>query len=119
MLSAGLIISGSLLTFLVYRFDPTRHWLIPLAFYVIFFALCFSITALAGFLARRFVGKREFLADQLRVSLRQGVWFSILLISLLLLKAAGLFNLISIALLLLAMVFLESYFLFSKTEINR
>jgi hypothetical protein len=97
---------------LVLRSDPYQNWMIPLLFYTVLllFILCF--TTLAGFTIRRFFGSREYANQYLKISLRQGLWFGILITLLLLLKAIGLFNIASVLLLLLSMIFLESYFIY-------
>ncbi|MBI4363315.1 MAG: hypothetical protein HY545_00500 [Candidatus Doudnabacteria bacterium] len=108
------LLLAAMLAVLIFRFDPYQGWLILVVFYLLFLGLCFVLTTLAGFWARRFFGKREYLNDHLKISARQGLWLGILLTLLLLLKSAGLFNLISVFLLLIALIFLESYFIYAR-----
>ena len=112
----SILLLASSLAVLIYRFEPGQNWFIPVIFYVIFLSLAFVLTTFLGFLTRRFFGKREYLNSQLKISARQGLWLGLLVTLLLFLKAMDLFNIISVLLLLTALIFLESYFLYERSE---
>jgi len=82
-----------------------------LLFYFVFGVLVFCLGVLAGFFLRRSFGQRELLNHYLALSARQGLWFAILLAVSLFLLSIGLFSWISGGLLVLTLVFLESYLL--------
>lgn len=114
-----LYIIGLIVAFLVFgigmivllsSLTPDRTGNIVL-FYVLFAALVFASTSLAGFYLRKNLGQRELLNHYMSLSLRQGLWFTMLLSLSMFLLSSGLFSWISGGLLVLTLVFLESYLL--------
>ena len=109
-LSAVCLVFGIALIVLSVSVAPDRTGNI-LLFYFLFAVFIFSTANLIGFLLRRRFGQRELLNQYLRQSARQGLWFTILLALSLLLLSQTLFSWVSGGLLLLTLVFLESYLL--------
>lgn len=94
--------------------DPYQSAFNIVIFYLSLLALVLSFTALAGFQVRQVLGQREHAGKDLRLSLRQAVWLSILIAGSLMLQSFGLFNFLNAIILILAFIFLESYFLYSN-----
>lgn len=84
-------------------------------FYILFAAFTFFFTSLAGYFLRKSWGQREKLHHYLSQASRQGLWFTLLLTLSLFLLSQGLFSWLSGGLLILTLVFLESYLL-TKNE---
>lgn len=82
-----------------------------LLFYILFSALVFCLSILVGVYLRRLWGQREFLNQYFAIAMRQGLWFTILLAVSLILLRHNLFTWINAGLLILTLVFLESYLL--------
>ena len=115
-ISAALIIvfaaSVTGLGIILNRLDPTSSpWNVAL-FYTVLGIMIFSFTFCIGFYSRRVFGIREHFRKHFIESVRQSVWFSILIVVALVLLSWGYFNWLNATFLVLALVFLESYFLF-------
>lgn len=82
-----------------------------LLFYLLFAGLVFCLSTLAGVYLRQAFGQREFLNQYLAIAMRQGLWFTILLAVSFTLLRHNLFTWINAGLLILTLVFLESYLL--------
>jgi hypothetical protein len=82
-----------------------------LLFYAVIAGLTFSLTTLIAFYLRKLFGRRELLNYYYKLSVRQGIWFTILVLSSLYLLTQGLFNWINTGLIILTLVFLEGYLL--------
>ncbi|MEO8065650.1 MAG: hypothetical protein ABI643_02235 [Candidatus Doudnabacteria bacterium] len=80
-------------------------------FYFLAAVFTFSLLTLAGFFIRRRFGQRELLNHYLSQSVRQGIWFTLLIILSLFLLSKGMFSWLSGGLLVLTLFFLESYLL--------
>jgi hypothetical protein len=104
------LVFGISLLVLVNSLSPDRLGNI-LLFYFVSAIFVFSGTALAGFLVRKTLGQREILHHHLRQAIRQGLWFTLLLVISLFLLSRGFFNWISGGLLTLTLIFLEAYLL--------
>lgn len=110
------ILAAAALVFLI-----TLLWLIAsaspalllnvLLFYLLFAGLVFCLSTLAGVYLRQVFGQREFLNQYFAIAMRQGLWFTILLAVSLALLRHNLFTWINAGLLILTLVFLESYLL--------
>jgi hypothetical protein len=73
--------------------------------------LAFSLSVLIGFWLRRRLGQRELLQAHFNSSLRQGLWLAVLVTASATLQAYRLFTWINSLLLVLALLFLEFYFI--------
>jgi hypothetical protein len=105
------IASGISLVYVVNELDPDASTVNPYLFYGAAFLTGFFLTTLLGFWARRYFGQRELLQKHFYISLRQGVWFGVLVVVALILQSFRLFTWINSLLLILALLFLEFYFL--------
>ncbi|HEX5429756.1 MAG TPA: hypothetical protein VFX17_01610 [Patescibacteria group bacterium] len=104
-------ISGAALALIVLQLSPDTTGGIS-EFYGSVFVLAWSLTFLIGYGIRRIFGVPEFALRQIRTSARQSLWFAILIFVFLALLSWNLFNILNISLLVLALIFLEAYFLF-------
>jgi len=89
---------------------PDR-WGNVLLFYFLLCGFIFSLGTVIGFNLRRFFGQRELLNQYFRSSIRQAVWFTILVVAFMFLLSKNLFNWISGLSLVLCLIFLEAYLL--------
>lgn len=80
-------------------------------FYALFLFFCFSVATLAGFYLRRRFGQRELVYDYLKTAARQGLLIGVLLTAVLIMQAHNLFSPINAFALVLALSFLEAYFI--------
>ncbi|MCX6794691.1 MAG: hypothetical protein NTY31_01725 [Candidatus Falkowbacteria bacterium] len=97
--------------------DPTAtNWLGFLLFYLALFASLSGIIALIGFLFRFVVIKKELAFNSVKVAFRQSFLFSLFIILLLILKAAGLFNWLNLLLLIIIFSILELFLISYKTS---
>ena len=106
------------LLLIIFKLDPTTNRLNRLAFFIDFAVFVYALTALMGFYSRKSIGQREYLRHYLKISLRQGLWFSVLISVSLLLKSMKLFTVLNMSFLIIALVFLESFFL-AKSQRNQ
>ena len=90
---------------------PPQKFVNVLFFYTDLSLFSFSVFVLLGIMIRRLIGQREFINLYFSVSLRQALWFCIILISSLLLLRYNLFTLTTVGFIVLTLVFLESYLL--------
>jgi hypothetical protein len=79
-----------------------------------------AASAMALFSIRQRFGVREMVQKHFKVSLRQGTWGAVLYIAAMVLQANGLLTWLNSAFLLIALTFLETYFLYNdrKNEIE-
>lgn len=75
-----------------------------------------AAAALAMYLIRAKLGLRERIKRHFYVSLRQGLWVAVLFAASMYLQSAQLFSWMSSGLLVVALIFLESYFLNNERE---
>lgn len=108
-LAAIVAIIGFML--IVWRLDPTANLANIILFYTDVTVLTLSLGTLAGFYLRKFLGQREFAFSHLKISVRQSLWFAIVVVVSLILQRHNLFSYLNSILLVLSLVFLESYFL--------
>ncbi|MFH0804885.1 MAG: hypothetical protein V1916_01675 [Patescibacteria group bacterium] len=83
-------------------------------FYVSLFFACLGTFSLFGFFVRVWFSREEVIFRHLGVSSRQSLWFSILVIITLLLRATATFHWWSVALLIILLVVLEFFFISRK-----
>lgn len=114
MLGTGSVLSLISLVLVIRYLDPYGARFNVVLFYLDLLVLIMSTAALAGFQLRQMFGQRERAENYFFVSLRQAVWFSVIIAGSLILQSSGLFNLLNAAILVLAFIFLESYFLYAK-----
>ena len=91
-------------------------------FYLIAFTLSFSFAAVIGFFLRRRFGVRELAALHFTVSVRQAALIAVTAVASLVLQSFRLFSWINMGLLLLALIFLEFFFITNQknsSETNR
>jgi hypothetical protein len=113
VLSTLLLISSVLgLVLIVQHTDPRASLLNVSSFYVCLMVAVSSFMFIIGFYVRRIMGARELAMVHLKISMRQALWFALLSVVSLLLLSVGLFSWINASLLLICLIFLESYFLF-------
>ena len=98
------------LFFLINSTAPARFSDI-LLFYAVSAGLTFSLAALIGFYVRKMFGRRELINYYYMLSVRQAVWFVILVCASLFLLNQKLFTWVNAGLLVLTLVFLEAYLL--------
>lgn len=110
ILAASAIVFFIALLWLTLATSPTLL-LNVLLFYLLFAGLVFCLSTLAGVYLRQAFGQREFLNQYLAIAMRQGLWFTILLAVSLALLRHNLFTWINAGLLILTLVFFESYLL--------
>lgn len=99
------------LILVIIRLDPTNGKFNLVVFYLDFAILIYCASCLVGYYLRKSIGQREYLNQYLKTSLRQSLWFSSLATISLLLKAFSLFTTLNVSLFLIALIFLESFFL--------
>jgi len=111
LLIADIVFGASLasMIFLLMAVSPESGFVVLLSFYSILFLLVFTTAMLAGYYIRQSLGNREFALQDLHVSARQGLWLAILVTISFVLLALEMFSTMPVALLTLALVFLESY----------
>jgi len=98
------------LAILILSKQPTQNSVISF-FYVLILVFFLSVFSLIGFYLRKTFGRREHSAHYLKLSIRQGLWLSLIFVASLTLSRLNLFSLINAGLLVLTFVFLESYLL--------
>lgn len=103
---------------ILYILDPESSALNRFLFYTDFAILSYMVACLAGFYLRQRWGQREFRTKHFAVSARQAVWFMILLTASLYLLSHDLFSLVNSILLVLALIFLESFFIARQKNIE-
>jgi hypothetical protein len=108
MLAATGIGLGLILT----RLDPTTRALNPTLLEIDVFLLIYCLAFCIGFFIRRRFGLRELAREQLIVSVREAILLAIVAVVSLILLPLGFFTLLNALLLVLSVIFLESYFLF-------
>lgn len=82
-----------------------------LLFYILFGGLVLTASILLGFFLRKSWGQRELLNQYLITSIRQGLWFTLLLTGSMFLLQKNLFSWLNALLLVLCLIFLEAYLL--------
>lgn len=107
-----LVVSVISFVLIISKLDPFQGIGNIFLFYVNLFVLSLTLSTLTAFYARQSIGQREFAPQYLLVSFRQGLWFSLLIVVALTLQSFGFFTLTNAVFLILALVFLESYFLY-------
>ena len=113
LIVASLAFLGGLVV-LINSFGPDRLGNI-LLFYFLLSGLTFCLATLVGFYVRKVFGQREMLNHYFRIAARQAGWFILLLAISLFLLSRGWFSWINATLLILTLVFLESY-LITKSQ---
>lgn len=113
LLGILLVLSAIGLVLILKFLDPFRSWLSVVLFYLTLSIFAVSLATFTGFKIRDIFGQKEKAGYYFLISLRQALWFSILIISSLILQSFGLFNFLNAIILVLAFTFLESYFLYS------
>lgn len=103
---------------IIYLLDPTQGFTNKLLFYLDFAIFVFLLGSLLGYYLRKKFGQRELQLRHFRVSIRQAVWFSVLITTSLFLISNDLFSLTNTILLLLALIFLESFFVSRQNRSN-
>jgi hypothetical protein len=106
------IVSALTFGLVLSKLDPGSGSFNLFCFYLNVFVLIGSVTFLVGYFFRQKFGMRELAWDHIKISVRQGIWFGLFISISFLLLANGLFTWWNGLLLIIALVFLESYFLF-------
>lgn len=108
----GTILGWISWAFVLFKIDPETSGIIgKIFFYASLFMAAAGTASLLGFWSRAYFFKNKVLFSHLAISLRQGIWFAIVMVIALVLQAADLFkfwNMIVLALLFGAM---EMFFL--------
>jgi len=95
--------------------DPTATNLVGIAlFYLSLFFFLASFFALAGFYLRRKISKNKIEFAQTSEAFRQGVFFSLIFVGMLILQSFGMFTLWNAGLFILGIGLLEFYFVSRK-----
>ena len=115
VLSAGTVGFFIALVWVLENLDPSTAVNLAL-FYITLFGTAFCVSALTAYRLRRWWGGNELSHYYLRVSLRQALWLSLLVIVCLIFKSQDWFNIINVGLLLGSLIFLEGYFLTTSTD---
>lgn len=99
-------------TLVLFNIDPTQSGIVGMVsfFFSLFFALLGTF-ALLGFVARRAFRKDAVAFDHISVSLRQSLFFSLVVVGSLLLRAGGLYAWWSMLFLVAGFSLLEFFFL--------
>lgn len=114
VLYAALIASILLLALIVSQLDPTSSLFAQFLFYTDLFVFVLSLSTLFSFYLRKMIGQPEQVNNYLKTAFRQGIWFGILIVVSMILQSFGLFSLLNAVFLVIALVFLESYFLYNR-----
>ena len=88
-----------------------------LIFYLFSAALIFCVGTLAGLYIRKAFGQRELQNYYIKIAARQGLWLAAIFMVSLLLASFDLFSWLNATLLVLTLIFFESYLLISKKDI--
>jgi hypothetical protein len=110
------IASGIATTWVIYRLDPSASARNIIAFYVTSCLFVLGTCALTMFFFRERYGMRELVKRHFYVSLRQGAWMALLYGSSMFLQSKGLFTWLNSAFLVIALTFLESYFIYNERK---
>ena len=89
-----------------------------LLFYFLIAGLVFSATTVTGYYFRRRFGVRELFNLYFSQSSRQGLWFTILILTSLFLLSRDWFTWLNASFLVLTLICLEAYLLTKKNNIN-
>ncbi|HEV8601279.1 MAG TPA: hypothetical protein VGQ87_01635 [Patescibacteria group bacterium] len=114
VLYAALAASVLLLVLIVSQLDPTGSTFSLILFYFDLFIFVLSLSTLLSFHMRKLIGQPEQINNYLKTGFRQGIWFAMLIVVSMILQSFGLFSLFNAIFLVVALVFLESYFLYNK-----
>jgi hypothetical protein len=114
----GLLAIVSLIAsvWVVYKLDPLANSGSVAIFYCCSGIFILSISALILFFFRQRFGTREMVKQHLKTSLRQGFWVALLYLAALILQSQGLFSWLNSAFLVIALTFLEVYFLYNERK---
>jgi hypothetical protein len=96
---------------IIYFLDPTVGTMHKLLFYLDFGVFTFMLFILIGYSIRKKFGQRELQIIHFRTSLRQALWFSLLITVSLFLFSNNLFSIVNTILLIIVLIFLESFFI--------
>jgi len=110
-LAALAALSGIASAWVTYNTEPAQGLGSLTAFYASTGLFTLSLVALAGYLVRARFGIREKVKRHFYVSLRQGAWVGLLFVASMYLESVQLFSWASSGLLVVALTFLESYYL--------
>jgi hypothetical protein len=95
--------------------DPTAtNWLGFLLFYLVLFISLAGTAALAGFIVRFTLLRKELAFNSVKVAFRQSFLFSLFIIIILVLKTQQLFNWLNLSLLIIIFTILELFFISYK-----
>ncbi|MBU2025521.1 MAG: hypothetical protein ABIC19_02045 [Patescibacteria group bacterium] len=96
----------------IYYIDPFKAgWVGLILFYTTLFFMLVGIFTVLGFRLRQRFLNNELLYVLIGLSFRQAVWVSIICVGLLLMQGAGILTWWDALLLVVAIIFLEAYFL--------
>lgn len=118
LIYAFAVLSLAGLILILYFLDPGAGALNRFLFYADFAVFAFMLSTLAGFSLRKRLGQREFVTRHFTVSVRQAFWFTTLITFSLFLLSNDLLSWLNTSLLVVALVFLESFFL-SRQKSNQ
>lgn len=89
------------------------------AFYGSIGATILFVSALTMFSLRQKFGIREMVTSHFWISLRQGFWVAVMVVVALILQSNNLFSWLNTFYLILALTFLETYFLYNERQKQR
>ena len=96
----------------IYYFDPFVAGNVAVGFFYASLWLALVGTfSIIGFILRHFFTHSKMAFREVLISFRQGIWLALLIIVSLMLKHAGIFSILSVALLILALAVLEVFFI--------
>lgn len=116
-MSATTIVAYVLVAAIVYNFDPLQSGLIIIIFFYasVMLALIGTFSVL-GFLLRHIFDSKGVIFRQVITSFRQSIWLSTLLVISILMYQRGVFSMITVSLLIIALGILEVYFITSNAK---
>lgn len=112
LMTATTIVAYILVAAIVYNFDPFEAGLIIIIFFYasVMLALIGTFSVL-GFLMRHLFDRNGVIFRQVITSFRQSIWLSSLLVISILMYQRGVFSMVTVSLLIIALGILELYFI--------
>lgn len=112
LMSATTIVAYVLVAAIVYNFDPFEAGMVIVVFFYasVMLALIGTFSVL-GFLLRHLLDRHGVIFRQVITSFRQSIWLSLLLIINILMYQRGVFSMLTVTLLIIALGILEIYFI--------
>jgi len=119
LMSATTLVAYVLVAAIIYNFDPLQSGLIIIVFFYASLMLALIGTfSVLGFLIRHLFDPRGVIFRQVITSFRQSIWLSALMVISILMYQRGVFSMITIVLLILALGILELYFITKNAKKN-